>query len=76
MRHAHDVAGDGRDNPTLTLTSPSPPPPPPPHPHPTLTQVTLAEMGVDKIGDFFLVDCLQCLEELTAGLAAREKARS
>ena len=39
-------------------------------------QVTLAEMGVDKIGDrLFLVDCLQSLyEELTAWKAAREKA--
>jgi len=41
----------------------------------SLTEPTLAEMGVSKIGDrLYLVDCLQSLyEELTAWKQAREK---
>jgi len=42
----------------------------------SLTETTLAEMGVSKIGDrLYLVDCLQSLyEELTAWKQAKEKS--
>ena len=41
----------------------------------SLTEATLAEMGVSRIGDrLYLVDCLQSLyEELTAWKQAKEK---